>query len=215
MTDTAQTLGTSTYERMKAMILDGTLEPGAPLREKSFADRLGVSRTPVREAISQLISEGFAARTPSGTPVVNSISLTDIMEILHVRSLLECEAARKAALNKVDPDDLLELRARIIAFLDGPRPDSEAHYALDAQLHLAIARRAGSRLLTELIEGLKVKTRMYDQGSIPDRFVPGCHEHLAIIDAITGGEAENAAEAMKLHLKKVRESIISHINHPF
>lgn len=215
MVDAAQTLGTSTYERMKAMILDGTLEPGALLREKSFADLLGVSRTPVREAISQLISEGFAARSPSGTPIVNSISLTDIMEILHVRSLLECEAARKAALSNARNDDFLGLRANIAAFLDGKRPDPEQHYAVDAQLHLAIARRAGSRLLAELIEGLKVKTRMYDQGSIPERFEPGCHEHLAIIDAITAGDADLAADAMKLHLKKVRESIISHINHPF
>ncbi|KIN73302.1 GntR family transcriptional regulator [Sulfitobacter guttiformis] len=215
MGDAAQTLGTSTFERMKAMILDGTLEPGAPLREKNFADRLGVSRTPVREAISQLVSEGFAERATSGTPVVSSISLADIMEILHVRSLLECEAARKAALSNGKKDDLLELRAKIVGFLDGIRPNSEAHFALDVQLHLAIARNAGSRLLAELIEGLKVKTRMYGQGSIPERFEPGCHEHLAIIDAIVSGEPENAAEAMRFHLKKVRESIISHINHPF
>ncbi len=215
MAETAQTLGTSTFERMKAMILDGSLAPGALLREKNFADRLGVSRTPVREAIGQLISEGFATRTPSGTPVVNSISLSDIMEILHVRSLLECEAARKAALNSGNADNLLELKSRVAAFIEGPRPSPESHYALDVQLHLAIAHRAGSRLLAELIESLKVKTRMYDQGSIPDRFEPGCHEHLAIIDAIVGGESERAGEAMKLHLKKVRESIISHINHPF
>lgn len=215
MADAAQTLGTSTFERMKAMILDGTLEPGMPLREKSFADRLGVSRTPVREAISQLVSEGFAERAPSGTPVVSSISLADIMEILHVRSLLECEAARKAAVSNAKLDELLNLRAKTVDFLDGSRPNPEAHFALDVQLHLAIARRAGSRLLAELIESLKVKTRMYDQGSIPERFEPGCHEHLAIIDAIVDGAPENAAEAMRLHLKKVRESIISHINHPF
>ncbi len=215
MVDAAQTLGTSTYERMKAMILDGTLEPGGPLREKNFADLLGVSRTPVREAISQLISEGFAARSPSGTPIVASVSLSDVMEILHVRSLLECEAARKAALSNAKTDDFISIRAQIVAFLDGDRPTSEKHYAVDLLLHLAIARRAGSRLLAELIEGLKVKTRMYDQGSIPERFEPGCHEHLAIIDAITDGDADLAAETMMLHLKKVRESIISHINHPF
>jgi len=73
----------------------------------------------------------------------------------------------------------------------------------------------GSKLLTELIDRLKLKTRMYDQGSIPDRFVPGCHEHIAIIDAILDRDAEAASDAMKLHLKNVRESIISHIYHPF
>ena len=215
MSETAKTLGSATYERIKAMILDGRLAPGTLLREKSFADQLGVSRTPIREAISQLISEGFATRTSGGTPAVNSVSLKDIMEILHVRSLLECEAARKAAMSKENKDNLAELRLRCQQFLTGPRPDPDTHYALDERLHLTIAQMAGSQLLAELIEGLKVKTRMYDQGSIPERFEPGCHEHIAIIDAIIAQDPDQAAEAMKLHLKQVRESIISHIYHPF
>lgn len=215
MNETVKTLGNSTFERIKAMILDGTLDAGTPLREKSFADQLGVSRTPVREAIGQLISEGFATRTPAGTPIVNSISLSDIMEILHIRSLLECEAARKAAGSSANMAVLMDLRAEIEEFLTGPRPSPERHYALDSQLHLAIAHIAGSRLLKELIEAMKVKTRMYGQGSIPERFEPGCHEHIAIIDAIVAQEPDQASDAMKLHLKKVRESIISHINHPF
>lgn len=215
MAETAKTLGISAYERMKAMILDGSLAPGELLREKHFADQLGISRTPVREAISQLISEGFATRTSGGTPAVNSVSLKDIMEILHIRSLLECEAARKAALANKNKDELVMLRDRVLAFLTGPRPNSSVHYALDEALHLKIAEMAGSTLLGELIAGLKIKTRMYDQGFIPERFEPGCYEHLAIIDAIMGGDADQAAEAMKLHLKKVRESIISHIYHPF
>ena len=215
MSGTTPTLAASTFQRMKAMILDGTLEPGTLLREKSFADRLGVSRTPVREAISQLISEGFATRSSAGTPVVSSVSLTEIMEILHVRSLLECEAARKAAISKASLEDLAMLRARVEAFLRGPRPDAEEHSALDTQLHMTIARMAGSQLLADLIEGLKIKTQMYDQGSIPDRFEPGCHEHLAIIDGVMEKSADRALAAMKLHLGNVRESIISHIHHPF
>lgn len=215
MAETAKTLGSSAYERIKAMILDGTLAPGAALRENHFADQLGVSRTPVREAISQLISEGLATRTPGGAPAVNRVSLQDIMEILHVRSLLECEAARKAAASGKNYNDLMEMRAKVQGFLAGPRPGPADHYALDRRLHLTIAEMAGSRLLGELIEGLKIKTRMYDQGFIPERFEPGCHEHIAIIDAIVAGDADQAAEAMRFHLQKVRESIISHIYHPF
>jgi DNA-binding GntR family transcriptional regulator len=215
MADTMQTLRETTFRRLKAMILDGTLEPGTRLSEKKFADRLGVSRTPVREAIGHLISEGLAARTVGGAPVVNSVSLGDIMEILHVRSLLECEAARKAASSAKYSDDLMALRATICGFLGGPRPSAEDHSAVDMQLHFVIAQMAGSKLLTELIESLKTKTRIYDQGSIPDRLVPGCHEHLAIIDAIIAQNPDNAAAAMKLHLTNVRESIISHIYHPF
>ena len=215
MPEAAQTLGDSAFERIKAMILDGTLEPGTLLREKKFADRLGVSRTPVREAIGQLISAGLATRSESGAPVVNSVSLSDIMEILHVRSLLECETAKKAALSSKSLDKLMVCRAEIVGFLEGPRPEAQTHSALDSHLHLEIAHLAGSKLLTQLVEGLKVKTRMFDQGSIPDRLIPGCHEHLAIIDAIAAHSADAAAAAMKLHLTNVREAIISHIYHPF
>lgn len=215
MAETMQTLGNSAFRRLKAMIVDGTLEPGTVLREKKFADQLGVSRTPVREAIGQLISEGLATRTDGGTPVVSRVSLNEIMEILHVRSLLECEAAKKAALSINPAERLLPIRLKIVGFLEGPRPDAKEHSDLDTQLHLEIARLAGSKLLVELVEGLKVKTRMFDQGSIPGRLTPGCHEHLSIIDAITNQKPEEAANAMKLHLSHVRESIISHIYHPF
>lgn len=215
MAETLQTLGDSTFQRLKTMILDGTLKSGTRLSEKKFADSMGVSRTPIREAIGQLISEGFATRTAGGTPVVNSISLSDIMEILHVRSLLECEAARKAALSGKSGEELAAIRAQLCGFLDGARPNSEDHTALDMKLHVLVARMAGSKLLVELIESLKNKTCMYDQGSLPDRFEPGCKEHLALIDAISAGSPDAAAAAMKVHLTNVREAIISHIHHPF
>ncbi len=215
MTQATETLGASAFKRLKAMILDGTLEPGMRLSETKLADQLGVSRTPVREAIKQLTTEGMATRSAGGTPVVNRISLNDLMEILHVRSLLECEAARKAASSGKFDAELLVLRQKVDAFLQGPRPSAAEHSALDLELHNLIARMAGSGLLADLIEGLKIKTCMYDQGSIPDRFVPGCHEHLAIIDAILAREEDAAAESMRLHLKNVRKSIISHIYHPF
>lgn len=215
MADMIETLGDSTFKQIKAMILDGTLPPGARLSEKKFADSLGVSRTPVREAIAQLVSEGLAVKSAGGAPVVNSVSLNDIMEILHVRSLLECEAARKAAISGKNMEELLALRAEIAQFLVGPRPSAEAHSSVDMRLHFAIARLANSKLLAELIESLKTKTRMYDQGSLPDRMVPGCHEHIAIIDAVVGQDPESAAALMKTHLANVRSAIISHIYHPF
>lgn len=215
MTDKIETLGDTTFKRLKAMILDGTLEPGTRLSEKKFADHLGVSRTPVREAIGQLVSEGLAKRSAGSAPVVSSVSLNEIMEILHVRSLLECEAARKAASSGKSTAELSDIRNKMQGFINGPRPTAAEHSALDMRLHFILAEMAGSNLLLELIESLKVKTGMYDQGSIPDRLVPGCEEHIALIEAVIAGEPEAASAAMKLHLSNVRESIISHIYHPF
>ncbi|MEQ5829033.1 GntR family transcriptional regulator [Sulfitobacter sp. NFXS29] len=215
MTEKIETLGDATFKRLKAMILDGTLEPGTRLSEKKFADHLGVSRTPVREAIGQLVSEGLAKRSAGSAPVVSSVSLNEIMEILHVRSLLECEAARKAASSGKSTIELSDIRNKMQGFIDGQRPTAAEHSALDMRLHFILAEMAGSNLLLELIESLKVKTSMYDQGSIPDRLVPGCEEHIALIDAVIAKEPDAASAAMKLHLSNVRESIISHIYHPF
>jgi len=213
--ETARTLGQSTFERLRNMILDGTLPSGTRLQEKSFADRLGVSRTPVREAIGQLVSAGLVTRSGGGMPMVSSISLTEIMEILHVRRLLECEAARQVALSNKGIEELTRLRARVSGFLTEGRPDAETHTQFDDDLHVTIARLAGSQLLLEMIENLKMKTRIFDQGSIPARFEPGCHEHLRIIDAIVAGDSDAASEAMRLHLTHAREAIIHHIHRPF
>lgn len=208
-------LGETTFQRMRGLILDGSLPSGTRLPEKTFADRLGVSRTPVREAIAQLVSEGLVTRAAGGMPMVSRLSLTDLLEILHVRRLLECETARRAAQSNAPVEGLLTLRGRVEGFLGGPRPDAETHAALDDDLHVMLARMAGSGLMTEMIGGLKTKTRIFDQGFIPERFEPGCREHLAIIDAVVARDPSAATEAMRVHLTNVRELIITHIRRAF
>lgn len=213
--DGGTTLAEATFRKMRTMILDGTLPSGVRVREKDFADRLGVSRTPVREAIGQLVSEGLVTRASGGMPTVSHITVTDVLEILQVRRLLECETARQAAAAQAPVEPLIALRARVLAFLDGPRPDAEAHAGLDHDLHLALAQRAGSRLMTEMIDALKTRTRIFDQGSIPDRLIPGCHEHVAILDAVLNGDSAVASDRMREHLQNARDSIIGHIQRPF
>ena len=211
-TEIGQTLAESTPDRLRQMIVSGELPAGTRLQEKPFADRLGVSRTPVREAIARLVSEGLVTRSQGGVPVVNQISISEIIEILHVRRLLECEAARQAASVNSPVEPLLELRARTRAALEGARPGPGEHADLDEELHTTIARIAGSKLLTELVQSLKLKTRIFDKGFIPARFEPGLHEHLEILDAILARDSDRAGEAMRRHLDNVREAILTHIH---
>lgn len=210
-----QTLKQSVQMRLRDMILNGELPAGTRLQEKTFADRLNVSRTPVREAIALLTSEGLVTRSGGGVPTVNSISVTDYMEVLHVRRLLECEAARQAAAVNAPAEPFIDLRRRVKSFLHGSKPGSRDHLQLDDDLHLLIAKIAGSRLLTELIHNLRLKTRIFDQGSIPDRFEPGCHEHIEILDAILARDPPRAEAAMRLHISNAREAIITHIHRRF
>jgi DNA-binding GntR family transcriptional regulator len=154
-------------------------------------------------------------RSSGGVPTVTSISVTDYMEILHARRLLECETARQAASVNSPAEPLIALRKRVEAFLAGPRPNAQDHVRLDDDLHILIARIAGSRLLTDLILNLRLKTRMFDQGSIPARFEPGCREHIEIIDAILARDPGRAEAAMRLHITNAREAIINHIHRLF
>ena len=87
------TRGQTAYRRLRELILDGSFPPGSPLQENMLAARIGVSRTPVREALAQLISEGLVSRVAGLTPVVRGLSIDDFVEILHLRRLLEVEAA--------------------------------------------------------------------------------------------------------------------------
>ncbi len=207
----APTLGQSVHDRLRGMILAGDLPSGTPLQEKIFAEKLGVSRTPVREAVAKLASEGLVTRTSGGVPTVSRISIAEIMEILHVRRLLESETARQAASVNSPPEPFLALRARLVQYLQGERPGVAEYAQFDEDLHALIAHTAGSNLLTELVKGLKLKTRIFDKGSIPERFEPGCHEHIEIIDAILARDPDRAEAAMRAHIENARSAILSHL----
>jgi DNA-binding GntR family transcriptional regulator len=198
------------YDGIREMIVCGELAPGDRVMEKDCAERLGISRTPVREAIGRLTSEGLISRSNGGAPVVNRISADDIIELLHVRRLLEVEAARRAC-DAPGREGLMALRRGILELLDGERPTPAEHMAMDDRLHDTLARMARSNLLAELIANLRLRTRIFDKSLLPDRFEPGCREHIEILDAVIHGDADRAEAAMRLHLNAVADSILEHL----
>ena len=208
------TLGETTYERLRDMIFSGALTTGEALQEKKLADRLGVSRTPIREAITRLTTEGLVERTMGLTPVVRRLSANEFIEILHVRRLLEVEAAGRAA-ETGGSEALKTIRAKIQTFRDGEIPTAAEHITVDDQLHATVANLAGSRILAELIRDLRQKTKIFDMGQVPERFKPGIAEHLEIIDAILARDTARAQAAMRTHIDNVRSSVIDHLRRLF
>ncbi|MGL4637153.1 MAG: GntR family transcriptional regulator [Beijerinckiaceae bacterium] len=212
--DKTLTLGHTTYERLRSMIFSGSLPAGEALQEKKLAVRLGVSRTPIREAMTRLTMEGLVERSAGLTPVVRRLSASDFIEILHIRRLLEVEAAGLAA-QKGGSEALVAIREKIAAFRNGHVPTAEDHIATDDQLHTCVADLAGSSLLAGLIHDLRQKTKIFDMGRVPERFEPGIAEHLAIIDAILNRDAPRAEAAMRTHIDNVRTSVINHLSRLF
>lgn len=211
---THATIGETTYLRLRDMILSDTLSAGVALQEKKLADLLGVSRTPIREAITRLTSEGLVERTIGLTPVVRRLSANEFIEILHVRRLLEVEAAGRAA-ETGGSEALRAIMAKIQRFRDGEIPTPGEHVAVDDALHLTVANLAGSRILADLIRDLRQKTKIFDMGQMPERFAPGIVEHLEIIDAILERDVARAQNAMRTHIDNVRSSVIDHLRRLF
>src|SRR4029079_14911453 len=99
----------------------------------------------------------------------------------------------------------------LLAFLDGEQPTTDEHMAIDDRLHGIVAALSGSNLPAQFVRDLRLRTKVFDKGRLPERFVPGCREHSAIIDAVVSGDVQAAETAMRTHLDNVRESIMTYL----
>lgn len=205
--DTGAPVGARVYRALRDLILTQSLPPGSALREQEITRTLGVSRTPLREALRRLEGESLVRRLSGGGVVVNSVSVEDVVETLHARKLLEGEAAAMAA-GRLDPSVAEALRARILALRESARPDREEHWAVDCALHQAIAQASGNKLLCRTIESLKHRSRLFDMRRVPNPVVPVCDEHIEILEAICAGDPERASDAMTRHIVNVRQGIL-------
>jgi len=194
------------YDRLLKLILNGTLGAGTLLHELALARELDISRTPVREALVRLEAEGLVARHAGRALVVREAPIREFMEVLRVRSILEAEAVGPACAN-ISLATLAELRRAFEHMLARNTPDTEDHMRADDALHDAILNACGNTVLAELARGLRRRTRIFNFKSIPDRFVPGCHEHLAIVSALERRDEVAAKSALKSHFENLRQSI--------
>ncbi|MDR3439830.1 GntR family transcriptional regulator [Telmatospirillum sp.] len=200
-------LAEKAYEQLLDMILTGRLGVDAPLQERRLADLLQFSRTPVREALGRLEREGLVTRQAGRLLTVREIPVREYIEILHLRRTLETEAAGIAA-GKIDAADIDALRDAIHALMRAEVPSSADHWSIDDQLHEIICRASGNSMLVTLVRDLRRRTRIFNTKRMPDRFSPGCQEHLAILDAIESGDEQAARAAMTTHLTNVKLSIL-------
>jgi DNA-binding GntR family transcriptional regulator len=176
------------------------------LQERRLAEELGVSRTPLREALSRLEGQGFVARTHR-VVMVKQVTITEYIQAVQLRILLEGEAAAQAA-GKLAAEELASLRGQIQALMTDGRPPAAVHWTVDDAFHDGIAAAGGNDLMASIIRNLRHKTRIFDLNRMPDRFLPGCREHLAILDALETGSRDAARAAMVGHLENVKTSII-------
>lgn len=194
------------YAALREDIIEWRLLPGAVLAEVEQSERLGVSRTPVREALGRLSAEGLTTAAGGRGVVVTDISLEDIDELFELRETLECKAASLAAVrgNRAVFSQLHKelLRApELISTEDRPR---HAYYSLVGRLDEAIDEAIANSYLAQAMGTLRVHLVRIRRLAADDdaRLLAAASEHAAIAEAIAAGNPRLAEAATTVHLHR-------------
>lgn len=194
-------LADQVFERLENDIIQGHYPKGEILTELKLVDQLGVSRTPIREALRRLEQERLIEDTGKGSRVLG-ISEEDVMDIMNIRRFTEGLASYYAAMN-ITPEGLEEL-AHIVDLMDFyySKWDPEHLRRADDDFHEAICRLSKRTVIKDTLVPLHRKTRRYRKIAMEDKCRATCtlQEHHAIFEAIKAGNAELAKELTANHI---------------
>jgi DNA-binding GntR family transcriptional regulator len=194
------------YDALLELITRGALRPGQHLVESELAERLGVSRQPVREALQRLSNERWVDLRPTQGAFVHQPTVAEADQLMAVRALLEAEAARLAAANAADGsiERLRELWREGVAALAAD--DIDAVVAANAALHAYVMELAANDVLAELAGQVSRRVRWYYTPVARQRGERSWEEHAALIDAIAAHDQDLAARVMREHTEQTRRS---------
>ncbi|MFC0278640.1 GntR family transcriptional regulator [Falsigemmobacter intermedius] len=192
--------GQLVYRRLLDEIAEGLLLPGARLREVELAERLGHSRTPVREAIRLLEADGLVVHLPRLGATIRSLDYTEVMELYEMRAVLEGTAARLAA-RMAGAAELAEL-ARINALFHAAADDTTAR-ALNHAFHALLLEASRNRFVQRAMRGLQKTLLLLGPSTLQDsaRSQIAAQEHDAVLAALQAADGAAAEAAMRHHME--------------
>jgi DNA-binding GntR family transcriptional regulator len=197
------------YARLREQILTGKLVPGTPLVALQLARTLRASRTPVREALLQLVSDGVAVETPGGL-VVKALSEEDILELYEVRIPLEAATARLAAVHG-SPWHLAQIEAlheKMAAEAQRRDPDGAWLATLNLDFHRAICEATRNRLLREFMSHIYDAMGRFVQTAFRrrPRLVEVVGEHARLVAALAARDPARAEQVARAHMEQAFEA---------
>lgn len=207
------TLAERSYVRLREEIIRGDLAPGALVREEEVAERFGIGRTPVREALQRLRNEGYLTILPRRGTLVSEISITDLAAIYEIRARMESWAARLAA-DRASPKDHEEA-GRLIEELHSQLSgdDYEALLATDRRIHRFVYSCSKNAFLAETLDHyhnlslriLHVAMKRYP--ALTPSLDAVVHEQQAVLEAIRGGDGDTAERVATEHIRGFEQHI--------
>lgn len=197
------------FSQIKNLILDGTLKAGESLQERDLASALGVSRTPVREALKLLEHEGWVRTIPWKGVFVREFTLDDVKDIIELRIAIETFVVRQ--ITRTIPDSVIEdlmaelRRARTLA----EQGKFTETIEIDGRFHFELAQQLGNDKITSLLETLRDQIIFWGIRALRtgDAAKEIHAEHLRILETLQGRDASAAAEAMEVHLRNVLATV--------
>jgi DNA-binding GntR family transcriptional regulator len=198
-------LANTAYRTVLNRILSHELPGGSVIQERKLAEAMGISRTPMRDALGRLEGLGLLVRLTDRLLAVRVITLQDYLHSLDVRAMIEPQAAAQAA-PFISAAEIKALSLEMESLVDhqGDGLD-EHHWRFDDLLHDTIAERSGNPILSEMIGAMRRYTKIFERQTVPLRGKPGIEDHGRILDALASGRPEKAREAMSNHIRNVRK----------
>ncbi len=196
------TLAEKAYLALSRMIQERTLPSGQPIVEVQIAERLGISRTPIRQALQRLEGEGLLRKVEGRSYVVRRVDLKEYLQSLKVREILEAEAAA-LAIGQIDPAAMARARANLRSVQAQEPYDMLAHWQSDDEVHDLFIRGCGNQVLRDTLLSLRVTTKLFEIERLTERLEPDIRQHEAIIDALQAGDAAAARAAVVAHLRSL------------
>lgn len=191
--------GQGAYRRLLDEIRSGALAPGTRLRETDLATRLGISRTPVREAIRQLETDGLVIHLPRQGATIRSLDHAEVVELYEMRAVLEGTAARLAAraASDIELAELAALNAELAAVPAGPQARE-----LNRQFHRTLLDAARNRFLLKSMSALQKTLLILGPSTLvdPSRAVAAAAEHADVLAALLARDGIRAEAAIRAHI---------------
>ena len=202
------------FQTLRQAILRGKLQPGERLMEIHLAQQLGVSRTPVREAIRMLEQEGLVIRIPRKGAIVAEITKSDLEDVLEVRAALEELAVKKACRN-ISQEQLQELKKAAGKFAASlQKEDLMACAQADVAFHEIISAATENRRLIQILNNIREQIYRYRLENLKDKSSHAnlVEEHTAICRALEERSEEKASEAVRVHIEHQKISIMESLH---
>ena len=200
-------------QRLRQMLVEGRIAPGAKLNERELSERLHVSRTPLREAIKMLAAEGLVELLPNRGAVAVSLTEEDIANTFEVMAGLESQAGELAA-QRITEAELAEIQAMHFEMMAAyTRRDLSSYYTLNARIHSAISAAAKNPVLAQVYQQVNARLQALRFRSNQDgeKWKNAMKEHEKMIEALAAHDGAAMREVLLSHLRNKREVVLEQL----